>query len=388
MGCGASQPSKPKPHPLKHGLSNFETFGQPQSTRNQPVQPVGSQLVVRRSALVDEKARTLEEKLLKQEERRSRNSSSTYREFATERSEESSASGTPSQQKMSRSREVRRAGTCDPKMLSSSREGEEARRAERRADALQRQRVQFTSMPLLLRADDSGYKRVEAHPDALHRFAICGPSPVGAKREPGRVATVAGGVTVEEWKRLVEVLFESQPDRVGFLSVLSEAQRERLVYLLARRDVAEGEVVVEQGDALVPPPPLLTPRSPLASAASRPPPSSAFSSPALPAAGRSTTATLWKRGPSKCCTAKNTRRARRARRARSKRRPLPPLPPTAAAPPTILTPPAPPTHATPPAFPPSARPTSSSSTTTSSSATTTTSPSSSPSTPRPAHPNR
>ena len=108
MGCGASQPSKPASHPLKHGLSNFETFGQPQPTRTQPVQPVAPQLVVQRSALVDEKARSLEEKLLKQEERRSRNSSSTYRASATERSEES-ASGTPGQQKMSRGREVRRA---------------------------------------------------------------------------------------------------------------------------------------------------------------------------------------------------------------------------------------------------------------------------------------
>ena len=282
--------------------------------------------------------------------------------------------------------------TCDPKLLCSSREGEEARRAERREDALQRQRVQFTSMPLLLRADDPGYKRVAAHPDALHRFAICGPSPVGAEKEPGRVATVTGGVAVEERKRLVELLFESQPDRVSFLSVLSEAQRQRLVYLLARRDVAEGEVVVEQGDALVQPLPLLSFRCPpcLCCLSSSLPPHSAHLR-FLPAARRSTTATLTHPSPSpspdpdpnqvdhcyfveegtfEVLHRKDHWEGEESEEGQEQEATFASLPPTPAAPPTMLTPPAPPTHPTPAAFPPSARPTSSSTTTTTTTTTT------------------
>ena len=77
------------------------------------------------------------------------------------------------------------------------------------------------------------------------------PSPVtlGTAASSG----VAGGMAPEEAERLRQVLFETQPDQVSFLSMLKlgDAGLDGLVQLLTPQHVPAGEVVFAQGSTLV-----------------------------------------------------------------------------------------------------------------------------------------
>ena len=197
MGCGASKPVLHEmPAPIRS--KELDEFDKPAPApaapklKPAPAAPKPSPLIVQRSDLESKQALELEKKIVALEDRRTKRHSHTDRSSSGPAGSEDSAA--TKLQSMSRGRQVGRAETTPSSTLlsgrnsSGSKERQEVVRAERKSMALQRQRAQQHSMPILLRADDQGYKGIEADRDALHRLAICGPSPAEANRGASAVA--------------------------------------------------------------------------------------------------------------------------------------------------------------------------------------------------------
>ena len=119
-----------------------------------------------------------------------------------------------------------------------------------RGFSLEAMKARWSSMPVFLAEQSKDYQGLEVNRDDLHRMAVCGPSP-DAPHES--LPVVAGGMAPEEAARLRQVLFETQPDQVSFLSMLKlgDAGLDGLVQLLTPQHVTAGEVVFAQGSTLI-----------------------------------------------------------------------------------------------------------------------------------------